>query len=131
MEGLVFDTSFLIDFQKERKAAKPGAAHGFLQRNRETIAYMPMTVYGEFAEGFASLTDPRFLSIVGAFELCPITAEVAEVYSRVTRELRGEGRLIGTNDIWIAASALHLERPLVSRNLEHFARVPQLKLMSY
>ncbi|MDP4610955.1 MAG: type II toxin-antitoxin system VapC family toxin [Opitutales bacterium] len=131
MEGLVFDTSFLIDFQKERRNGNQGAAHTFLKRNREAVAYMPMTVYGEFAEGFASLTDPRFLSVVGAFELCPITAEVAEIYSRVTRELRAAGRLIGTNDHWIAACALHLERPLVTGNLDHFSRVPQLQLMSY
>ena len=131
MGGLVFDTSFLIDFQKERKKGDLGAAHTFLQRNHDAVAYMPVTVYGEYAEAFAQLTDPRFLSVVGAFELCPITVEVAEIYSRITRELRADGRLIGANDLWIAATALHLSRPLVTRNLDHFVRVPQLHLISY
>jgi|GEM_PF-2226411 len=38
MEGLVFDTTFLIDFQRERKRGKAGA-HEFLARNQECVAY--------------------------------------------------------------------------------------------
>lgn len=131
MERLVFETSFLIDFQKERKKNEPGPAHRFLERNRETIAYLPLTVYGEFAEGFDNLTDPRFLSVVGAFELCPPTREVAETYSRIARQLRAEGNLIGANDLWIAACALHLNSTLVTGNLDHFARVPNLPILGY
>jgi len=130
MEGLIFDTSFLIDFQRERKRGRAGA-HDFLAQHQESVVYLSLTAYGEFAEGFDDLTDRTFLSMVGAFELCPITREVAETYSRICRDLRMQGQLIGSNDLWIAATALEQNLPLVTRNLDHFSRVEGLVLRSY
>jgi hypothetical protein len=61
MEPLIFDTTFLIDFQRERSSS-PGGAHAFLAEHAEAVAYLPMTAYGEFAEGFPNRTDAAFLS---------------------------------------------------------------------
>ena len=130
METLIFDTTFLIDFQRERNT-KPGPAHTFLGQNREAGIYLSMTVYGEYAEGFEDLSDPAFLSVVESFEQIPVTRTTAETYARIARKLRTEGRLIGSNDLWIAAAALEQEMPLVTRNLEHFARIPGIQLRSY
>jgi len=47
------------------------------------------------------------------------------------RELRERGRLIGSNDLWIAAAALEKDWILVTRNTTQFARIPDLKLRSY
>ena len=64
MDALIFDTTFLIDFQRER-AGGTGKAHKFLQAYAESLAFLPMTASGEFAEGFESLEDPIFLSVNG------------------------------------------------------------------
>ena len=130
MESLIFDTTFLIDFQRERSGRR-GGAHEFLQAHADAPAYLPVTVYGEFAEGFPDRTDAAFLSVVESFELLPVTRAVADVYARITRELRERGRLIGSNDLWIAAAALDKDWILVTRNTSQFARVPDLKLRSY
>lgn len=130
MESLIFDTTFLIDFQRER-AGRRGGAHEFLQAHAAAPAYLPVTAYGEFAEGFPDRTDSAFLSVVESFELLPVTRQVADIYARITRELRERGRLIGSNDLWIAASALEKDWILVTRNTSQFARVPDLKLRSY
>jgi predicted nucleic acid-binding protein len=130
MESLIFDTSFLIDFQKERNRG-PGAAHAFLERNGEAYAYLPMTAYGEYAEGFESRSDPAFLSVVESFEIIPVTREVADSYASIARKLRRDGLLIGANDMWIAATAVQRDWPLVTRNLDHFARIPGIRLQSY
>ena len=105
MEYLIFDTTFLIDFQRERKVAR-GGAHSFLEAHADAIAYLPITAYGEFAEGFANRTDPAFLSVVESFELLPVTRQTANTYAKITRDLRSKGLLIGANDLWIAASAI-------------------------
>jgi predicted nucleic acid-binding protein len=69
--------------------------------------------------------------VVESFQLLPVTREVAMVYSGITRHLRQSGRLIRGNDLWIAATALHENLPLVTRNLDDFARVPGIQLRSY
>ena len=130
MEYLIFDTTFLIDFQRERKAAR-GRAHSFLEAHAAAIIYLPITAYGEFAEGFANRTDPAFLSVVESFELLPATRQVANIYAKMTRDLRFKGLLIGANDLWIAASAIEKNHPLVTRNTLDFSRIPGLELRSY
>ena len=130
MEPLIFDTTFLIDFQRERSGS-PGAAHAFLEDHAEAVAYLPVTAYGEFAEGFPNRTDAAFLSVVESFELLPVTRGIADKYADVARALRARGRLIGANDLWIAATALEREWTLVTRNTDEFSRVPGLKITSY
>ncbi len=39
--------------------------------------------------------------------------------------------LIGTNDLWIAATALANDMPLVTKNAEHFRRVPGIEIADY
>ena len=47
------------------------------------------------------------------------------------RHLHDNGRLIGANDLWIAATGLAHHMPVVTRNVEHFRRVPDLEVESY
>lgn len=130
MESLIFDTTFLIDFQRERQRTR-GIAHSFLEAHADAAAYLPITAYGEYAEGFPNRTDPAFLSVVESFELLPVTREVANTYAKITRSLRAKGQLIGANDLWIAATAIEKNHPLVTRNIADFSRVPGLELRSY
>lgn len=130
MASLIFDTTFLIDFQRERNRA-PGRAHDFLRSHARDAAFLPTPAYGEFAEGFADRSDAAFLSLVESFELLPVTRPVADVYAAVVRDLRATGKLIGTNDLWIAAVALEKQWPLVTRNLQDFSRVPGLRCLGY
>ena len=130
METLIFDTTFLIDFQRERMHVE-GRAHEFLREFRQCFALLPIIAVGEFREGFESPSDPAFLSIVESFEILPVGPRVAEIYGREARRLRRMGKLIGSNDLWIAAIALERGAPLVTRNLEHFARIKDLALRGY
>ena len=130
MEALIFDTTFLIDFQRERHNGR-GVAHTFLEAHAEAIAYLPVTAYGEFAEGFENQNVAALLSIVESFELLPVTRTVANTYAQIARDLRARGRLIGSNDLWIAAAALEMNHPLVTRNTLDFSRIPGLQLRSY
>lgn len=131
MESLIFDTTFLIDFQRERKRAVEDRAHRFLEQHAEAYAYLPIAAYAEYAEGFEDLSDRAFVSIVESYEIIETNRAIAECYAVITRDLRGKGQLIGVNDLWIAATALQHDWPLVTRNLEHFARVSGIRLMVY
>lgn len=130
MDGLIFDTTFLIDFQRERRRGE-GRAHRFLEAQAESLAFLPVIAFGEFAEGFDSLDDPNFLNVVDSFTLLPVTQEVAVIYAGLTKDLREYGNLIGANDLWIAAIAVEKALPLVTCNHGHFSRVPGLEVRSY
>lgn len=64
------------------------------------------------------------------FETLPITGLTSRLYARIRDELRGKGRPIPANDLWIAAQAVEHGLPLVSRD-EHFLEVNGLKLVSW
>lgn len=127
----MFDTTFLIDFQKERKVGQKGNTHRFLEAHAEKGAYLSIIAYGEYAEGFENRSDPAFVSIVESFEILLLSRDSADRYGELTRTLRAQGQLIGANDLWIAVHALEYELTLVTANTRHFARVPGLRLLSY
>ena len=66
-----------------------------------------------------------------SFELLSVTRAVADIYADLARALRSKGKLIGSNDLWIAATALEREMALVTRNTAEFSRVPALKIKGY
>jgi predicted nucleic acid-binding protein len=130
MERISFDTTFLIDLQREKKKA-PGPAHAFLRAYPDATPCLSLIALAEFAEGFLSPRDPACLLMVDSFDLLPFDRTVAECYSSLSRDLRIKGTRIGSNDLWIAATALVAGLPLVTRNLRELQRVPNLIVLGY
>jgi predicted nucleic acid-binding protein len=54
---------------------------------------------------------------------------VANVYAEIWQHLRRRGRLIPTNDIWIAAQAIEADAVLVTYD-RHFLEVSHLQVWS-
>ncbi len=130
--ALSLDTTFLIDLQKERRRKERGAAFGILESHPQALLCCSVVAWGEFLEGLeGGAQHPLALAMRVHIQLLPITEEVAEVYAVQTRSLRAAGWLPGTNDLWIAATALEQEQPLVTRNGRDFKRVPDLRVMTY
>ncbi|MGQ0535520.1 MAG: PIN domain-containing protein [Methanobacteriota archaeon] len=46
-------------------------------------------------------------------------------------ELESEGHAIGPADAIVAATALHYDEPVVTRNTKQFSRVPGLRVVTY
>ncbi len=133
MAGRVaLDTSFLIDLQRERlRGQDDGAAHAFLRSAPALELVLPVTVLGEFAEGFEQPDHPVLRAVRELHTLLEVDEASALLYGRITRVLRERGALIGTNDLWIAATCVSHDVPLVSANVAHFRRVPDLEVIGY
>jgi predicted nucleic acid-binding protein len=132
VERLAIDTSFLIDLQNEhRRRGEPLGAVAFLEQHEDTELLLPSVALGEYLEGFADPDSGAARALVSSLRILDVTADVARVYAKVTRGLRATGQLIGANDLWIACTAKAAGVPIITRNAEHFARVPGLEVIRY
>lgn len=125
----ILDTCFLIDLQRELHRGSNLGASDYLQNHGQETFALSVVSLTEFLEGFEVVEDgEKFLR---PFRWLPLNAAVAREASRIRRQLRLQGKLIGDFDIQIAATALVGDLPLVTRDARHFERVTGLKVEAY
>jgi tRNA(fMet)-specific endonuclease VapC len=61
----------------------------------------------------------------------PLTDDVVVRAAEIYAHLKKKGQLIGDADILIASTALVRDLPLVTGNLEHFSRIPDLRIETW
>jgi tRNA(fMet)-specific endonuclease VapC len=81
--------------------------------------------YGAVRRGSARLTA-QCETVLRALEIEPFAPPADVMYARERARLQSSGRIIGANDLFIAAHALALGRTLVTDNERQFARVSGL-----
>ena len=67
----------------------------------------------------------------GLITVAPLTENAGEHYGQIRAELEKQGRIIGNNDLWIAAHARSEGWILVTNNEREFARVPGLQVENW
>jgi predicted nucleic acid-binding protein len=68
-----------------------------------------------------------------AAAVVPYDLEICKTYARIKSGLKtssGSHRLVGDNDLWIAACAVRHSMPLITHNRRHFAGIPDLNVIS-
>lgn len=125
---VALDTNALSDF------AAGSEALGRLLMPFRSIA-LPVTVLGEYRYG---LLGSRHHARLGEW-LAELLADVhvletkertSAVYARVRNQLRAAGTPIPENDVWIAASAIEHDLPLVTKD-KHFKKVKGLEVLGW
>jgi predicted nucleic acid-binding protein len=129
--SLILETSFLIDLEREHLRGAPGPAIAFLEANGDARLYLPFIVAGELAAGTSLADRDRWEAFLAPFCVLSPSPDVSWEYGCAYRYLRENGRLIGGNDLWIAATALAYRMPVVTRNVEHYRRVPGVVVEAY
>jgi tRNA(fMet)-specific endonuclease VapC len=129
--SLILETTFLVDLEREEKRGTPGPAVRFLEAHESARLYLPFTAAGEIASGLSMRDRAKWEAFLSPLYVLASSAEVSWQYGRAYRHLRDNGTLIGANDLWIAATALAYDMPVVTRNAGHFRRVPGLEVESY
>jgi predicted nucleic acid-binding protein len=125
----MLDTCFLIDLHREYSGKAPQGAVDFLQRHSEQSFSISAITAVEFLEGFRD--ERRGIALLKPFRILPFEDATSVYAARIRRNLRKKGTPIGDMDILIAATALHARLPLVTHNLVHFGRIPDLECQNY
>jgi predicted nucleic acid-binding protein len=113
---MLFDTTFLIDYEREVKRSRPGAAHAFLVQHPNAPLYTSIISVGEFGEGFGPAQQQDCRSCLQHYTVLNLDRDIAWVASQIARQFRSSGPTIGENDVWIAATALHHNLALITNN---------------
>ncbi len=131
MEGAsayLIDTDWLLDYL----AGRPTAVSLFAElSNAERV--ISIVSFGEVYEGIyfggrEEEYERNFAAALRSLIVVDVSEPIAKRFARIRGELRRQGLLIPDGDLLIAATALHHDLTLVTRNLTHFARVPGIRL---
>lgn len=130
-QALILETTFLVDLERESLRSGIGPARRFLEEHPDAELCVTLTTAGEMACGPGRDEREAWDRLIGHFRLLSPDLATAWAYGQTYRYLKHNGLLIGANDLWIAATAIGHGFPLVTRNTDHFRRVPGLKVVGY
>lgn len=122
----VLDSDVLID---HLRGAGPG--HELIDALAGSLRFFttPISAF-ELALGRSFAVDPEPVQALLAAPALPFTHEAALRAGGLERELRRAGRMLEVRDAMQAGICLEANLPLVTRNLGHFERVPDLEVRS-
>ncbi len=129
--GLILDTNFVITAEREAKRRVPARTDAFLAAHAEEAVYITFTIAGELACGRSAGACRDWERLCRPYPILPWTPEILWEYGEIYRHLAAQGRLIGGNDLWIAATARVTGHALVTNNLDEFQRVDGLTVIGY
>jgi tRNA(fMet)-specific endonuclease VapC len=129
--GLILDTNFVITAEREAKRRVAGRVDAFLATHADDSFFITFTVAGELACGNSAAARAQWERLCRPYAILPWTLEVSWQYGELYRLLAASGTLIGTNDLWIAATALVHGMGVVTGNQGEFQRVPGLEVIGY
>lgn len=129
--GLILDTNFILAVEREANRRVPGPAAAFLAAHLQESLFITFTVSGELACGQSASDRRNWEQLCLPYPLLSWSRDISWHYGEIFRLLSTQGRLIGANDLWIAATALAHGHGVVTRNREEFLRVPGLRVETF
>ena len=130
---MILDTTFVIDFMHNDKGALK--RHATLLERNETYRVSSATIF-ELWSGIGNskkLFEERLKVTKALTEIntIPLSSLIAEKAGQLHGALIRGGQEIGELDAMIAATALHENETVLTRNVKHFTKVKGLKVETY
>ncbi|HWX38590.1 MAG TPA: type II toxin-antitoxin system VapC family toxin [Candidatus Sulfotelmatobacter sp.] len=97
---------------------------------------MSAITYGELQYGANKSTErlralSQLAELIQYIPVESVTSSAAQAYGEIRATLEKQGRVIGNNDIWIAAHAMALDVTLATNNDREFLRVTGLSVENW
>lgn len=124
------DTSFLIGRWRNGPA---GPEQRFIDAHPDAAIVLPWLAKAEFLRG-AVLAGHPAETVAGFLERYRVlwpSERTLQLYAATWATLARQRQMVGVHDLWIAASALEHQLPLLTRNAAEFRRIPGIEVVDY
>jgi tRNA(fMet)-specific endonuclease VapC len=133
---MMLDTSFVVALLREQRRQIRGPASSFLRQNQNVRLRMPLYAKCELELGAERSTHPErerraVQSLTEFVEPVFPGPGFALIYAQTVASLLAAGTPVPVMDALIGALALEHSEPLVTRDAEHFSRIPGLVVLDY
>jgi tRNA(fMet)-specific endonuclease VapC len=127
----LLDTNICIHLRQRH----PAVVARFRQTEPDECALSVVSL-GEMEKGVYRSRSPSrsahaLAELVSLMPVLSLSMEAGRHYGRIAALLETSGRIIGNNDLWIAAHALAEGLIVVTNNEREFARVPDLAVENW
>ena len=124
------DSNVIIDATSKRTSNQ--IRPHFEKHKPEEIA-LPAIILAELEYGARHSNDYEnniriVLEFIAPFKIIPFTQKEAVAYGKIREQLAKEGKIIGPNDLLVAATALANGATIVTHNIDEFSRVNGLNI---
>jgi predicted nucleic acid-binding protein len=120
-------SDFLLDRWRNGDGS---AASAYARAHLGDSLAIPWTVKGEFlrAAALAESDSVELLEFLARYPTLWPDEETVIGFGRLGAALRRQRLSLGATDLWLAASTLQLDVPLVTRDTEGIGRVPGIRI---
>ena len=129
--GLILDTNFIVTAERRSRGGQSVFTDNFFATQPGESFFITFTIAGELACGRTAANRFAWERLCEPFSMLPWSAEVSWRYGELYRQLQSQGKMIGVNDLWIAATALVYQMDLVTNNVDEFRRVEGLTVVPF
>ena len=128
----LLDTDICI-YVRQKRSEKLLVRFRQLQPNEAAVSVITFgeLLYGAIKRGQMAAEREKWRELVHLLPVLPLPEGASEKYGIIRTELESKGRVIGNNDLWIAAHALAAGLILVTNNEREFRRVKGLKIQNW
>ena len=133
---MFLETSFLVDRLREVKRAQPGPASQKLESLKETEVMVSVFTLCELRAG-AELSDhrreelERVTQIVESLTVIYPDSSFPALYGEILADLTRRGTPIPAMDLLLAVQAKRFGVPVLTRDVQHFSKIPGLEIVTY
>jgi tRNA(fMet)-specific endonuclease VapC len=121
----IADSDVLIDFLRGRD---PGQQRIRLELTTGRLATTAVNAFELRSGAWTTKAQTQVSALLNAVKIIPLDERSAHLAADIRRDLEATGKGIGMADYLIAGVCLVHDATLLTRNLDHFERVPGLHI---
>ncbi len=128
----LLDTNTIIYIRRET----PVGVREAFSKLQQGEAIVSVITYGELMYGVSKSSRKEaaiatLRELMQILPLTPLPGAAGAIYGEIRADLESKGKIIGNNDLWIAAHALAAGLILITNNEREFRRVKGLKIQNW